>query len=160
MLPRMTTDSFARTLTSEKLRAVHTLWHELKCGAVGPKRREITPARLRSVMPWTFIMEVVGDDFRYSFAGDRVVQFMGKPHAGTLLSSLLGTAFHDGVDRFLRAAVAAKAPWRAGPVRSSLAGKEHLEMEVVVLPLSEDGEHVSALLGAFETWQAGTHESG
>lgn len=155
-----TTDEFATQLISDKLRAVHAVWREFTEGVVGPKRGQITPARLRTSMPWTFVMETAGSDFRFSFAGDRIVQFMGKAHAGTLLSTLLGTPFYDGMSRFLTGAVAARQPRRAGPLRSNFPGKEHLEMEVIVLPLSEDGHHVSALLGAFETWRAGTHSSG
>src|SRR5690348_2749144 len=143
-------DEFAATLTSEKLKAVHALWLELKGDAVGPKRGQITPARLRTAMPHTFVMEVVGSDFRFSFAGDRIVQFMGRAHAGTLVSTLLGTPFYDGMNRFFAGAVSARGPLRAGPVRSNFPGKEHLEMEVIVLPLSEDGERITALLGAFE----------
>jgi hypothetical protein len=153
-------DEFADRLISDKLKAVHALWAELKNDHVGPKRGEITPARLRTNMAWSFVMEVAGSDFRFSFAGDRIVQFMGKAHAGTLVSTLLGTPFYDGMNRFFAGAVAAKRPLHAGPVRSTFPGKEHLEMEVMVLPLSEDGEHVTALLGAFETWRAGTHTSG
>ena len=150
-------DAFSSRITSEKLKGVHALWREVKFDRIGPKRGEITPARLRTFMPWTFIMEVVEADFRFSFAGDRVVQFMGRPHAGTLLSALLGTPFYDGVNRFLKGAAAARAPWHMGPIRTTLAGKEHLEMEVLALPLSENGERITALLGAFETWRAGTH---
>ncbi|MBL6940309.1 MAG: PAS domain-containing protein [Alphaproteobacteria bacterium] len=152
-------NEFAGQLISDKLKAIYALWHELKGEAVGPKRGQITPARLRTTMPWTFIMEVAGSDFRFSFAGDRVVQFMGKAHAGIKLSALLGTPFYDGMSRFFAGAVATKGPMRAGPLRASLPGKEHLEIEVMVLPVSEDGEHISALLGAFETWQAGTYTS-
>lgn len=153
-------DEFADRLISDKLKAVHALWRETRGEAVGPKRGQITPARLRTNMPWTFVMEVAGSaDFRFSFAGDRIVQFMGKAHAGTLLSTLLGTPFYDGMSRFFANAVAAKSPLRAGPLRSSFPGKEHLEIEAMVLPLSEDGARITALLGAFETWRLGTYTS-
>jgi hypothetical protein len=155
----VTADEFAAGLTSEKLRTVHGLWRALAADGLGPKRGQITPAQLRGTMPWTFIMETAGKDFRFSFAGDRIVQFMGKAHAGTLLSSLLGTPFYDGMNRFFAGAVASRRPMRVGPLRANLPGKEHLEMEVIVLPLSEDGAQVNALLGAFETWQFGTHAS-
>lgn len=150
-------DEFADRLISEKLKTVYALWRDQKGEAIGPKRGQITPARLRTTMPFTFVMEVAGSDFRFCFAGDRIVQFMGKTHAGALLSTLLGTPFYDGMNRFFAGAVAAQRPFRAGPVRSTFPGKEHLEMEVMVLPLSEDGERITALLGAFETWRAGTH---
>ena len=150
-------DTFSDALTSEKLKAVYRLWRDLKGEAVGPKRGQITPAQLRTNMPWTFVMEVAGEDFRFSFAGDRIVQFMGKAHAGALLSTLLGAPFYDGMNRFFTGAIQSRTPMRVGPLRSNLPGKEHLELEVIVLPLSEDGERITALLGAFEAWRAGTY---
>jgi len=153
-------DDFSAALTSERLKAIHGLWHELKGDVIGPTRGQITPARLRTNMPWTFIMEVVDGDFRFSFAGDRIVQFMGQSHAGALLSTLLGSRFYDGMNRFFQGAVVTKQPMRIGPLRTTLVGKEHLEIEVMVLPLSEDGQHITALLGSFETWRIGTHAPG
>jgi hypothetical protein len=150
------------TLTSEKLADVHRIWRELSAGRVGATRVDVTPARLRGTMPWTFLIDVIdgGRDFRFRFAGDRIIQFMGRRFAGALLSELLGTPFFDGMNAFFKGCVTAQVPMANGPRRTSYPGKEHLEMEVMVLPLSDDGIAVTGLLGTFDTWQLGTHTSG
>ena len=147
-------------LTSDKLAATHAVWRELAAGRIGPKRDEVTPAKLRGVTAYTFMVDVVDGDFRFRFAGDRVIQFMGSRLAGTFLSEYLGTPFFDGMKRFFVGCVAGKRPLANGPRRATYPGKEHIEMEVLVLPLSDDGVHVTAIIGAFDTWAAGTHDSG
>ena len=149
----------ALKLTSDKLVGVHKIWLELADGGIGPKREEITPARLRSMMPWTFLIDAVGTDFRFRFAGDRIIQFMGRRLQGTQLAEFRGTPFFDGMHAFFSRGLATKTPLANGPSPVTYPGKEHLEMEVMVLPLSEDGENVSGFLGAFDTWQLGKHAS-
>ncbi len=156
------TDSAATcelALTSEKLVGVHKLWRELAAGGIGPAREAVTPARLRGTLPWTFVIDVVGEDFRFRFAGDRIIQFMGRRLQGTLLSEHRGTPFFDGMHMFFRRSVQTKTPLANGPSAVTYPGKEHLEMEVMVLPLSNDGQAVTGLLGTFDTWQLGTHAS-
>ncbi|HXC56981.1 MAG TPA: PAS domain-containing protein [Rhizomicrobium sp.] len=145
--------------TSDKLIGIHKLWSEIAAGRIGPRREEVTPARLRGTMPWTFVVDVAGGDFRFRFAGDRIIQFMGTRLTGTLLSDLLGTPFYDGMNRFFAGCVTAKTPTATGPSPATYPGKEHLEMEVLVLPLSDDGVTVTGLLGTFDTWRLGTHTS-
>jgi hypothetical protein len=156
------TDSVATRaliLTSEKLVGIHKIWRELAAGGIGPTREAVTPARLRGTMPWTFVIDVVGEDFRFRFAGDRIIQFMGRRLQGTLLSEHRGTPFFDGMHQFFSRSVTTKMPLTNGPSPVTYPGKEHLEMEVMVLPLSSDGETVTGLLGTFDTWQLGTHAS-
>jgi hypothetical protein len=155
-------ESFRLALTSEKLRAAYDVWKELRAKRIGPKRDELTPARLRSILPSTFTIDVIdgGNDFRFRFAGDRIIQFMGQRYAGTLLSQKRGIAFFDNMSRLYERCVTTKAPVSAGPVQASLQGKEFLEIEAVVLPLSDDGATITGLFGAFDSWQLGTHTSG
>jgi hypothetical protein len=155
----MTDDNFARTLISEKLRDVYSVWKTLSAGRVGPKRSEISLSSLRRAAPWAFTVDVIdsGKDFRVGFRGDRIDQFMGDRCTAPLLSGMLGTYFFDDADRMFRECVTAARPLLSGPRQTKLKGKEHLEREVVLLPLSEDGVTVTGILGAFDTWQLGTH---
>jgi hypothetical protein len=157
----MTDSSAARELplTSEKLIGIHKIWRELAAGTVGPKREDITPARLRGAMPWTFVVDLADGDFKFRFAGERIIQFMGRRLQGTQLSEHLGTPFFDGMHNFFSRVVQMKVPQAYGPGPVTYPGKEHMEMEVMVLPLSDDGRSVSGLLGTFDTWQLGTHVS-
>ncbi len=139
-------------LVGERLNAVHDAWRKTAAGRMAPRRGEITPALLKSALPWVWMIEVVdgGRDFRFRIAGDRVVQFMGRPYTGLLLSAFLDQPFFQEMREHLLACVKQKRPLATGPARSKLTGKEHVELEVLALPLSEDGETVTALFGAVD----------
>lgn len=158
----MDKSGFAQRLTSERLKATHQAWEELRTGRIGPRREEIVPARLRSVLPSTFMIDVIdaGQDFRFRFAGDRIIQFMGRRFARLLLSDQHGNPFFDGMRTLFQGCVASKSPMTSGVRQATYPGKEFLEIEAIVLPLSEDGESISALFGAFDSWQLGTNSSG
>lgn len=153
------TDRFHASVTSEKLRAVYDAWKELAAGRIGPRRAELTPAKLRRATPWTFLVDVIdgGKDFRLRFRGDRVIQFVGDPCGATTLAAMRGATFFDVAESLFRKSVESRKPLLSGPRRTHLSGKEHLEREVVLLPLSDDGMNVTGLLGAVETWQLGTY---
>jgi hypothetical protein len=152
-------DNFARAVTSPTLLSVYETWKTLAAGRIGPRRGELTPAQLRRAMPSTFTVEVIdgGKDFRFGFAGDRVMQFLDRRCAAPTLAGLTGTSFFAGADRLLRQCVDSKKPLISGPKPTTYSGKEYLEREVLLLPLSEDGAAVTGILGAFETWLLGTH---
>jgi hypothetical protein len=154
-------DSFRLALTSEKLRLTYEVWQDLRGDRIGPKRDEIAPARLRAVLSSAYTIDVVdgGKDFRFRFAGERIIQFMGRRYAGTLLSEKHGSVFFDNMARMFTRCVTTIQPVSAGPVQASLQGKEFLEIEALVLPLSDDGLTVTGLFGAFDSWQLGTHKS-
>jgi hypothetical protein len=153
-------DRFAQSVTSEKLRAVYDAWKELAAGRVGPTRAELTPAKLRRALAWTFTAEVIdgGRDFRIGFRGDKVIQFMGERCEAPSLAVLRGTHFFDVAEDLFRQCVASAKPLLSGPKRTYYKGKEHLEREALLLPLSEDGTTVTGILGAFDTWQLGTNK--
>jgi hypothetical protein len=134
------------------LAAVHDAWKKLAAGRLAPKREEITPAMIKSALPWIWMIDVVDDgaDFRFRIAGDRVVQFLGRRYAGLLLSEFQGEPFFQRMRAILVESVKHKRPLAAGPMGSNMAGKEFLEMEVVVLPLSEDNQRVTTIFGAME----------
>jgi hypothetical protein len=76
-----------------------------------------------------------------------------------LLSEKRGTEFFDNMDRLFKRCVTAMQPVSSGPVQASLQGKEFLEIEALVLPLSDDAATVTGLFGAFDSWQLGTNKS-
>lgn len=142
----------ASDLTSERLAGVYAAWIRVANARMAPRREEITPALLKTALPWIWMIDSVdgGKDYRFRIAGDRIVQFMGRRYAGLLLSEFEGEPFFERMRAILQECVRLKHPLVAGPMRSNLKGREYLEMEVVVLPLSEDGEQVTTLFGAME----------
>jgi hypothetical protein len=139
-------------LMSQVLRSAHASWLRICAGRFAPKREEISPAVLRSTLPSVWMMDVIdgGADFRFRFAGERVVQFMGRRYAGTLLSTLLEDVYFQRMRLLLLECVKTKRPTAFGPARTRMKGKDYLETEVVVLPLSDDGEAINGLFGAMD----------
>lgn len=142
----------ADALVSAQLVTVYDAWKQAAAGRLAPKREEITPAPMKSALPWIWMIDVVeeGRDFRFRVAGDRVIQFMGRRYAGHLLSEFQDQPFFQRMRAILELCVARKQPFAAGPLPSNLKDKDFLEMEVVVLPLSEDGRSVTGIFGALD----------
>jgi hypothetical protein len=156
------TAGFEQKLTSDKLKAAYAAWDAARSGRVAPRRTEISPAQLRGILTFTFMMDVVdaGKDFRFRFAGDRIIQFMGRRLAGALLSDQANSVFFDNMRAMYSGCVAARAPMASGVRQTTYPGKDFLEIEAMVLPLSENGVDVTHLFGACESWRLGTHTSG
>jgi hypothetical protein len=142
----------ADDLVSPLLKGVFATWLRVSAGRMAPRREEITPAVLRSALPAIWIMDVIDDgaDFRFRFAGDRIIQFMGRRYAGTLLSTLLDDVYFQRMRLLLLECVRNRRPAAFGPGRTRMTGKDYLETEVVVMPLSDDGEAITSLFGAME----------
>jgi len=142
----------ADQLVSERLVGVLDAWKRTAGGRMAPKREEITPSLLRNALPWIWMIDVIdgGKDFRFRIAGERVIQFMGRRYAGELLSANLNNPFFQRMRGILIECTNRRKPVAVGPVRSNLEGKEFFEMEIVVMPLSEDGQQVTTLFGAMD----------
>jgi hypothetical protein len=149
----------AELLTSDKLISIFAVWKELAAGRFAPRREDISPAKLRALLPWTWVVDVVGngEDFRFRIAGDRIIEYLGERHAGEMLSKLRGPAFYELMFEIFSYSVKYKRPIANGPLRASHPNRAHHEAEVLVLPLSDDGENVTGLFGGFESWLPGTH---
>jgi hypothetical protein len=149
----------AEFVTSDKLTDILRVWNALSGERFAPRREEITPSKLRSLLPWTWVVDVIDDgrDFRFRVAGDRIVEYLGGRHAGRNLSELRGPAFFELMHDLFSYTVKYRRPIAHGPLRSSHPQRASFEAEVLVLPLSEDGENVTALFGGFEAWLYGTH---
>ena len=142
----------ADQLASERLIGVLDAWKRTTGNRLAPKREEITPSLLRAALPWIWMIDVIdeGKDFRFRIAGERVIQFMGRRYAGERLSDNLDNPFFQRMRTILAECTQRRRPVAAGPIRSNLKGKEFFEMEVVVMPLSEDGQTVTTLFGALD----------
>jgi len=156
----MTETSFKNpdAIIGHKSKALYEIWKSLTGGRVAPKREEITLGLVRNLTPWLWTADVIdnGADFRFRMAGDRIAQFYGQPLAGSPISELPNNPFLERVKQVLTYCVKDKRPVALGPIRSRREGKEHWEIEAVVVPLSEDGKTINCLMGTMELWPTGT----
>jgi hypothetical protein len=73
---------------------------------------------------------------------------MGQRLRGKLLSAQPRTPFFEGMSNLFRGCVRTKEPIAVGPMRTVREGQDFLEIEVLVMPLSDTGTSVTSLLGA------------
>ena len=138
-------------LVSNELAGAYRAWLRLANGRFAPARREISPKHLKPVLATAFLLDVIdgGADFRLSLGGDRILRFLlDRLSPGMLLSRVSGSLFHERATRMMKYCVDTMLPVAAGPSQASLEGREFLSTEVLVLPLSDDGELVTSVLGA------------
>jgi len=142
----------ANALVSPRLKRMHETWRRAAAGRFAPDRGEMVLSKFASEMPSLFVMDVVeeGRDVRFRFAGDRIVQFMGGRHNRRMLSELRGPQFFEVMHRLVAQLVETKSPLARGPVKSTRTGKEFVEIEVLMLPVSDDGASVTAIFGAVD----------
>ncbi len=152
-------NEFLRVIKSERLHEIYHMWRTVAAGRIGPRRSEMTPSLLRRNLSHTFLVEVSedGSDYRFGFTGDRIMEFLGSKCTAPTLAGMRDQHFFDGAYELFAQSVSTRKPLVSGPKPTNYKGKEHLERQVLVLPLSENNLDVSGLLGAFDTWQLGTN---
>ena len=140
----------AADLVNKHLVEAHRVWKELADRRFAPTRKEIAPARFKFTLSTMFLVDVVegGVDFRLSLAGDTVIRFLGSEFkTGKLLTHVSPSPFRDRSFRLFLRCVETKAPVGLGPVRTLHAEHSYFDNEAVILPLSDDGQMVTGILG-------------
>ena len=144
----------ADAITSERLKSLFAYWTRLRGGRFAPPRSELKPAQMREQLGWLWLMDVVdgGHDFRFRMGGDRVIQFFGRRLAGTTLRALqpASPAFYGRFFDLVSLATNNGKPVLGGPTQTAYEPRAFLEVEALILPLSDDGKMVTGLLGSIE----------
>lgn len=131
------------------LRLTLDYWQAKRAGRLMPRRRDIDPPELREVLAHLQITEVVeaGRRFRYRLVGTAIVQAFGAEFTGKYVDELVSGERDSFVHACYRAVCASRRP---AFVRSKYITTKNVDLTAnrVLLPLSEDGETVSQILGA------------
>lgn len=147
----------ADALLGERGRALYAVWRQRAGERLAPSRADLTPSVLRRLLPWIWTADVIdgGRDFQLRIAGDRCVQFLGDHVTRKRLSQLPQSAFFIVLKTLFAHCSSEARPLALGPMPSAHVGKEHWEIEIAALPLSDDGKTVSGLIGVIELWSPG-----
>lgn len=130
-------------------RVLFDYWNEVRGDRATPRRFEIDPAKIASLLPSTFILERIdGETFRFRLAGTRVCELFGY--------ELRGSNFLHGWSMGDRAALIRHlgALSRQGAVEliemeAAPVARPSTPFEIVLLPLQHTGDEIDRLLGAF-----------
>lgn len=134
-----------------KQRTVQTLyayWNDLRAGRIAPRRLEIEPSRIGSILPETFMLERMDPaTYHYRLAGTRLCEIFG--------AELRGTNLLDGWTEPDRAALARDLTSTCEHGAATLltiearADSTHrVELEAILLPLVHADNSIGRLIGA------------
>jgi len=134
-------------LVDERVRRFLAYWQRIRGDRRMPSRRDVDPVEIPWALPMIWLCEVVGPgDYRYRLAGETINEVYGRSLAGLHLHDLIRPEGYDMARRRYDAAV-------DGPAVVHSIGRiyarsdRHYRGERLILPLSDDGRHVSHLLG-------------
>jgi hypothetical protein len=128
-------------VNSERIRRLCAYWDARRNGRLMPSRTDIDPAEMRDLLP-NIVMVDIETPFRarYRLVGTKVVEFNRFDFTGRYMDELRWD--EDGrYSRAYRKVVAEKVPLfgiDAWPLAGAMTGRS----EVVILPLSSDGDAV------------------
>lgn len=143
MKPQLTVD--------ELFRQVEEAWRDASAGRATARRGDISPAKLKSALPYVSLVDVVpGDpiDFRYRLLGQRIIDGFGRnitggPHSQYADRTSPIWPFYEAY----RKCAATGLPQDIDHAFRNTNGVK-VRMRARVWPLSDDGEAVTGLLGA------------
>jgi hypothetical protein len=136
-------------LTSPRLVQLYDYWNKLRGPRIAPALREVDPREIAAVLPWVWLADVVdgGDDFGFRLGGERVIEYVGRRLSGARLNFFRGQPFFETMRGAFELCIKTKAPVIRGPARSTLEARSYQDIQVLLLPLSADGETITHLFG-------------
>jgi hypothetical protein len=134
-----------------KQRTVQTLyayWNDLRAGRIAPRRLEIEPSRIGSILPETFMLERTDPaSYHYRLAGTRLCEIFGIELRGTNLLDGWGEADRVTLTRSLTATCEQGAVTLLS-VEASTDTVRRVQLEVILLPLMHADNTMGRVIGA------------
>ena len=123
-------------------------WNDLRAGRVAPRRLEVEPSRIASILSETFMLERVNaSDYPYRLAGTRLCELFGTELRCSNFLSGWQEADRAGLARQL-ALICEQGAVIALEVETAGAARHALEFEAILLPLLHTGNSINRIIGA------------
>ncbi|MBX9589139.1 MAG: PAS domain-containing protein [Hyphomonadaceae bacterium] len=134
-----------------KQRTIQTLyayWNDVRAGRIAPRRLEIEPSRIGSILPETFMLERAAPaNYQFRLAGTRLCEIFGTELRGANM-----LAAWTGSDR---AAIAADLASTCAQGAATLLNVEaeadttrRIRLEIIMLPLMHANNTMDRVIGA------------
>ena len=129
-------------------RQLYAYWDHIRNGRLAPRRFEIEPAKIATLLPKTFIAEGAGMlGVRFRLAGTKICEQFGRELRGVDFLALWKAVDLDALASVLRN-VLVDAAVGYGVFRAYTEAGREARFELVLLPLIHTGETINRLLGA------------
>lgn len=127
---------------------LYAYWNDLRAGRTAPRRLEIEPSRIGSILPETFMLERTDpSSYHYRLAGTRLCEIFG--------TELRGTNLLEGWTASDRATIAGNlistCEQGAATLLTIEAGSDtvrRVQLEVIMLPLMHANNTMERVIGA------------
>lgn len=136
-------------LEAELLIAILNLWEERKADRSMPSRADFNPETLKGYLGHLTLIDIERDPlrFRYRLVGTVVTNATGRDVTGHYLDDCYTKPHYENVIRSFYQAMETFEPVRSSGTMSH-TDKEHLLVETLDMPLSDDGKTVNMILKA------------
>ena len=131
--------------------SLFTYWNEIRGLRVAPRRFEIEPSRIASILPDTFILDCSQSGSpRFRLAGTRMSTLLGRDVRDSAFLDLFQPADHNPLQNALQSTItqAGVALLTTAPCSAAEpATPPHQQIEILLLPLFHTQNAVTRLLG-------------
>ena len=132
-------------------KTLFSYWNEVRGTRPAPRRFEIEPARLSSILPEAFILERVdAATYRFRLAGTKLCEQFGMEFRGSNFLDSWDDADRVTLSRGL-AKVAEKGAVSQFEVEAQGVSGRSVQFEVLIVPLSQSNTVIDRFLGTMST---------
>ncbi len=121
-------------------------WNDKRGGRCMPARGDIEPSEIHKILPHIFLLDVQAEplDFRYRLIGTKMDEHMMGSYTGLWMSQIAHQKAPSRIWASCRHVTEQRAPLSSDTPYVG-KNKEFLTTEDLIMPLSDDGEHVNML---------------
>ncbi|UUX48435.1 PAS domain-containing protein [Nisaea acidiphila] len=136
-------------LTNKQAGRILAYWNDLRGDRMAPPRSEVDPLDLFDFLPHLAMIKTAdrGGDFQFSLIGTGLSKIYGLVTRQMVSQVDCWEPTREALEEGLRLCAAAKAPVHGEWGRMKTLKNVDVDIEVVLLPISEDGAEVSRILG-------------
>jgi hypothetical protein len=129
------------------IQTLYAYWDSVRAGRIAPRRLDIEPAGIATILAETFMLECEEGDYRYRLAGSRLCELFGYELRGS--SFLAGWSKDDLalVERQL-AVICSEGAAAHLAIEAGGDARQRIELEVLLLPLLHTGDRIGRVIGA------------
>lgn len=139
---------------SPALLALLQYWQSLCHGGMLPRRTDLDPLAIRSLLPHVYLIDVLPTEipdrwqFRVRLLGEKHVEVYGPGLVGRVIDDVFPAAVAAEFNRLYAAVARRRTPIVNRGRVSWLRNKEFLEYEGLHAPLTGDGRSIDGIFGA------------
>lgn len=128
--------------------ALYAYWNDIRAGRLAPKRFEIEPSQIASLLPDTFILERIDSETsRFRLAGTRICEAFGAEFRGVNLLDLLSDEDRVTMQRQI-SVISRQGAAGVFTFTSQNPAGQAVKWEMLILPLVHLHNDVDRYLGA------------